>query len=156
MSDPQRPPYEDVFDDADVDTTVDLDKHATVARPMPERRPREPQPGEVTARALIPEPAPTWTEARIMRLGALAVGSLFLIAFVVTAANVLSYYAWGLVWAPFLVGALPYLGFFTMAWQQHLKDESKSRERRENFEHSKFDAGFTPLADQGANTERYK
>jgi hypothetical protein len=150
MSDPQRPPYEDVFDDEDVDTTVDLDKS------VPMRRPREPQPGEVTAQALIPEPAPTWTEARIMRLGALAVGSLFLIAFVVTAANVLSYYAWGLVWAPFLVGALPYLGFFTMAWQQHLKDESKSRERRENFEHSKFDAGFTPLADQGANTERYK
>jgi hypothetical protein len=35
MSDPQRPPYEDVFDEGDVDETVDLDKHATVARPMP-------------------------------------------------------------------------------------------------------------------------
>jgi hypothetical protein len=111
----------------------------------------------VTAQALIPEPAPTWTEARIMRLGALAVGSLFLIAFVmVTAANVPWYYAWGLVWAPFLVGALPYLGFFTMAWRKHLDDESASRTRRENFEHSKFDAGFTPLADQGANVDRYR
>jgi hypothetical protein len=150
MSDPQRPPYEDVFDEGDTDETVDL------AKSVPMRRPREPQPGEVTAQALIPEPAPTWTEARIMRLGALAVGSLFLIAFVVTAANVLSYYAWGLVWAPFLVGALPYLGFFTMAWRKHLDDESASRTRRENFEHSKFNAGFTPLADQGANVDRYR
>jgi hypothetical protein len=146
MSDPQRPPYEDV---ETVDETVDL------AKSVPMRRPREPQPGEVTAQALIPEPAPTWTEARIMRLGALAVGSLFLIAFVVTAANVLAYYAWGLVWAPFLVGALPYLGFFTMAWRKHLDDESQSRTRRENFEHSRFDAGFTPLAEQPPNTKRW-
>jgi hypothetical protein len=156
MSEPtphgQRPPYEDVFDDVDADETIDLDKHATVARPMPERR-RVPQPGEVTAQALIPEPAPTWTEARIMRLGALAVGSLFLIAFVIVAARACPWY---LAWLPFLVGALPYLGFFTMAWRKHLDDESQSRTRRENFEHSKFDAGFTPLADQGANVERYR
>jgi hypothetical protein len=155
MSD-QRAPYEDVPEPHEdvLDDTVDLDKRATVARPTPERR-RVPQPGEVTAQALIPEPAPTWTEARIMRLGALAVGSLFLIAFVVTAANVLSYYAWGLAWAPFLVGALPYLGFFTMAWRKHLDDESSSRTRRENFAHSRFDAQFTPLAEQKPNTERW-
>lgn len=149
MSD-QRAPYEDVPEPHEdvLDDTVDLGKH----EPQPMRRPREPQPGEVTAQALIPEPVPTWTEARIMRLGALAVGSMFLVAFVVSAANVI---VWYLVWLPFFVGALPYLGFFTMAWQQHLKDESSSRTRRENFEHSRFDAGFTPLANQPANVERW-
>lgn len=148
MSD-QRAPYEDVPEPREdvLGDTVDL------AKSVPMRRPREPQPGEVTAQALIPELVPTWTEARIMRLGALAVGSGFLVAFVVTAANVI---VWYLVWLPFLVGALPYLGFFTMAWRKHLDDESSSRTRRENFQHSKFDAGFTKLADQGANTERYK
>jgi hypothetical protein len=150
----QQPPYEDIYDDGE---PIDLDKRAPFVplTPGPRRQGAQPRPGEVTSRELIPDLPQPWNEARIMRLGALVVGSLFLMAFVVAAANVLVHYAWWLVWLPFLVGALPYLGFFAMAWRKHLDDESQSRTRRENFAHSRFDAQFTPLANQPANTERW-
>lgn len=161
MSD-QRAPYEDVPEPHEdvLDDTVDLAKREPQpTRPMrPVRQPvREPQPGAVVSRELIPaapQVSQPWNEARIMRLAATGIATVFIILFVVTAANVLSYYAWGFMWAPFLVGAIPYVAFAALAWRRHLEDESKSRERRENFEQSRLD--LTPLADMKANTERYR
>lgn len=136
MSD-QRPPWEDV------EPVVELRKPEPLPSTPPVKRPGE----------LIPDLPQPWNEARIMRLGALVVATLFVVAFVIAASRACPWY---LAWMPFLVGALPYLGFFTMAYQAHLKDESSSRTRRENFAQSKFDAGSTPIADQSPNQERYR
>ena len=86
-----------------------------------------------------------------MRLGSVAIGTVFVIFFVVYASRACSP-AWA--WAPFMVAALPYLAFYAIALERHLSDESKSRERSENWAHSRPDV--TPLRSMPANVERYR
>ena len=52
-----------------------------------------------------------------------------------------------------LNSALPFLLFAYTAYQQHLKDESASRARWENWQQSRFDA--EPLGKMDGNTERW-
>ena len=144
--DEPRPPYEEVLDEPP--PVVDAPGSVPMTKPV---RPMH-LPGRPKVE-LIPDAPQTWTEARIMRLGAIVVATVLVLLFIVTASRVLAYYAWWLSWAPFLVGALPYLAYAAMASRKHLEDESRSRERRENVALSQFD--FTPIADQGKNTERW-
>lgn len=138
----QRPPYEDV-------------EPAVSTRKLPpviDSPPIEGRPSKLAVPApLPPEPQPTWTEARILRLVATFVATLFIVGFVVAAARACPLW---LAWAPFLVGALPYLAFAWMSWRKHLEDESSSRERREVWQQSRLDV--LPLADMDADTERYR
>ena len=134
----QQPPYEDV------EPAVDMHK-----APVP--RPQAPRPGEVVSQHVVPDQPATWSEARIMRLAASFVATLFIVAFVVAASRVI---VWYLVWAPFLVGALPFLAFAWAAWRKHLDDESDSRRRWENWQQSRFDASAFP-DDKGANKRRW-
>jgi hypothetical protein len=152
--DEQRPPYEEVLDEPPtVVDAVPMTKRPQPTRPQPDRAQARP-PGRERVVEVIPNEPQTWTEARVMRLAFLALGTVFVVVFVTVAADVLAYYAWGLMWLPFLVGALPYLGFYAVAQRQHLNDESSSRTRRENFEQSRFD--MTPLDQMGADTDRYR
>lgn len=153
MSDPigQRPPYEDVVPNVhtrkgdNLPDVVDSRPPGGFGRSAPEQ----------TSQQFIPDVpviAQPWNEARIMRLAAYAIATLFIIGFVIAAAQACPWY---LAWAPFLVGALPYLVFAWKSQDAHLKDESASRTRRENFAHSKFDpTGFG--SDMGANKDRYQ
>jgi hypothetical protein len=161
----QQPPYEDVFDERSEygDDTIDLDKHEPPAprrgygappelarRTQRPQSPQSPRPGQVVSQEIVPDRPEKWGEARIMRLAASAIALVFIILFVVTASRVI---VWYLVWLPFLVGALPFLLFAYTAYQQHLKDESASRARWENWQQSRFDA--EPLGKMDGNTERW-
>lgn len=143
----QRPPYEDV--EPRVNTRkMGNELPAVVDAPSAPTRPVErPEPAEP-----LPQP---WNEARILRVASIFVATGFVIAFVVQASRALVYYdAFWLAWAPFLVGALPYLAYAGLALNKHLDDESKSRERRERWEHSRLDV--VPLGEIKPDAERWQ
>jgi hypothetical protein len=144
----QLPPYEDVEPRVNTRKTNDLpavvDAQDTQQYAMrPAQGAQRPEPAEP-----LPQP---WNEARILRVASIFVATGFIIMFVVMAARACPIY---LAWAPFLVGALPYLGYAGLALSKHLDDESASRERRERWEHSRLDV--VPLGEIKPDAERWQ
>jgi hypothetical protein len=152
---PQRPPYEDVT--------------PAVARPIaaaPVPQPAQPAylpgrvDGTVSAPRVVPKreqvpdvSGPYWSEARIFRIAATLMFTALLVGFVIAASRACP--PW-LAWAPFLVGALPYGAFAALAWRKHLDDESKARERRERWAHSRLDVVSLGDAEVDPDTGRYR
>lgn len=141
----QRPPYEDV--EPRVNTRKRDELPAVVDAPSsqpyatrPVKRPESAEP--------LPQP---WNEARILRVASIFVATFFVIMFVITASRACPI---ELAWAPYVVGALPYLGYAGLALNAHLRDESASRERRERWEHSKLD--HVPLGEIAPDKERWQ